>query len=72
MEQEKSFKLFVPPILNNTQVSAVKPQTSKRDGRCFQVNKNCYFKIYTASLQKLTSVLKSKDYLYFHLSTLKH
>ncbi|XP_066480771.1 synaptonemal complex protein 1 [Tiliqua scincoides] len=38
MEQEKSFKfkLFVPPRLNNTQVSAVKPQTNTGDGGFFQ------------------------------------
>ncbi|XP_063153448.1 synaptonemal complex protein 1 [Candoia aspera] len=38
MEEEKSFKfkLFVPPRLSNTQVSAVKPQTSTRDGGFFQ------------------------------------
>ncbi|XP_053106382.1 synaptonemal complex protein 1 isoform X4 [Hemicordylus capensis] len=38
MEQEKSFKfkLFVPPRLSNTQVSAVKPQTNTGDGGFFQ------------------------------------
>ncbi|KAJ6657973.1 hypothetical protein lerEdw1_001763 [Lerista edwardsae] len=38
MEQEKSlkFKLFVPPRLNNTQVSAVKPQINTGDGGFFQ------------------------------------
>uniref|UniRef100_A0A803TUR3 Uncharacterized protein n=1 Tax=Anolis carolinensis TaxID=28377 RepID=A0A803TUR3_ANOCA len=39
MEQEKSykFKLFLPPKLNNAQVSAVKPQTHTRDGEFYQV-----------------------------------
>ncbi|XP_072853240.2 synaptonemal complex protein 1 isoform X1 [Pogona vitticeps] len=38
MEQEKSFKfkLFVPPKPSNTQISAVKPQTNKRDEGFFQ------------------------------------
>ncbi|KAL8179190.1 UNVERIFIED_CONTAM: hypothetical protein K2H54_061400 [Gekko kuhli] len=38
MEQEKSFmfKLFVPPRLNNAQVSAVKPQKNTGDGEFFQ------------------------------------
>ncbi|XP_016848847.2 synaptonemal complex protein 1 isoform X2 [Anolis carolinensis] len=38
MEQEKSykFKLFLPPKLNNAQVSAVKPQTHTRDGEFYQ------------------------------------
>ncbi|KAH0618961.1 hypothetical protein JD844_018538 [Phrynosoma platyrhinos] len=38
MEQEKlfKFKLFVPPKLNNAQVSAVKPQTHTRDGEFYQ------------------------------------
>ncbi|XP_058032669.1 synaptonemal complex protein 1 [Ahaetulla prasina] len=37
-EEEKSFKfkLFVPPRLSNTQVSAVKPQSSTRDEGFFQ------------------------------------
>ncbi|KAM3840653.1 synaptonemal complex protein 1 [Vipera latastei] len=37
-KEEKSFKftLFVPPRLSNTQVSAVKPQTSTRDEGFFQ------------------------------------
>lgn len=39
MEQEKSFtfKLFVPPRMNNAQVSAVKPQKSTGDGEFIQV-----------------------------------
>ncbi|XP_067323164.1 synaptonemal complex protein 1 [Anolis sagrei] len=38
MEEEKSykFKLFLPPKLNNAQVSAVKPQTHTRDGEYYQ------------------------------------
>ncbi|XP_060088971.1 synaptonemal complex protein 1 [Heteronotia binoei] len=38
MEQEKSFtfKLFVPPRMNNAQVSAVKPQKSTGGGEFFQ------------------------------------
>ncbi|XP_042317989.1 synaptonemal complex protein 1 isoform X2 [Sceloporus undulatus] len=43
MEQDKlfKFKLFVPPKLNNAQVSAVKPQTHTRDEEFYQnFNKN--------------------------------
>ncbi|XP_062999823.1 synaptonemal complex protein 1 [Elgaria multicarinata webbii] len=37
MEQEKfKFKLFVPPRLRNTQVSAIKPQINTGDGGFFQ------------------------------------
>uniref|UniRef100_A0A8D0BBH0 Uncharacterized protein n=1 Tax=Salvator merianae TaxID=96440 RepID=A0A8D0BBH0_SALMN len=45
MEAEKpfKFKLFVPPRLSNTQVSAVKPQTNTRDGGHFQlIGSQCY------------------------------
>ncbi|XP_050810231.1 synaptonemal complex protein 1 [Gopherus flavomarginatus] len=40
MEKEKPFKLFVPPRLSSSQVSAVKPQASAReDGSCQVFNK---------------------------------
>uniref|UniRef100_A0A8C3RUA2 Uncharacterized protein n=1 Tax=Chelydra serpentina TaxID=8475 RepID=A0A8C3RUA2_CHESE len=38
MEKEKPFKLFVPPRLSSSQVSAVKPQASARDAGSCQVN----------------------------------
>uniref|UniRef100_A0A8C0G7U4 Uncharacterized protein n=1 Tax=Chelonoidis abingdonii TaxID=106734 RepID=A0A8C0G7U4_CHEAB len=37
MEKEKPFKLFVPPRLSSSQVSAVKPQASARDDGSCQV-----------------------------------
>ncbi|XP_039212840.1 synaptonemal complex protein 1 [Crotalus tigris] len=50
-EEEKSFKfkLFVPPRLSNTQVSAVKPQTSTRDEGFFQNFSNGTEEYYNSS-----------------------
>uniref|UniRef100_A0A8D2LAN6 Uncharacterized protein n=1 Tax=Varanus komodoensis TaxID=61221 RepID=A0A8D2LAN6_VARKO len=60
MEQEKSFKfkLFVPPRLSNTQISAVKPQTNTQDGDFFQVNIVTIFNKYIFIYYSNTSVLK--------------
>ncbi|KAH1170614.1 hypothetical protein KIL84_006232 [Mauremys mutica] len=41
MEKEKPFKLFVPPRLSSSQVSAVKPQASARDDGSCQVFNKC-------------------------------
>ncbi|KAM7169872.1 synaptonemal complex protein 1 [Macrochelys suwanniensis] len=41
MEKEKPFKLFVPPRLSSSQVSAVKPQASARDAGSCQVFNKC-------------------------------
>lgn len=40
MEKQKPFKLFVPPRLSSSQVSAVKPQTLGGDSNLFKVNLN--------------------------------
>lgn len=38
MEKQKPFKLFVPPRLSSSQVSAVKPQNLGGDSNFFKVN----------------------------------
>lgn len=38
MEKQKPFKLFVPPRLSSSQVSAVKPQTLGGDSSALKVN----------------------------------
>uniref|UniRef100_A0A452FBQ9 Synaptonemal complex protein 1 n=1 Tax=Capra hircus TaxID=9925 RepID=A0A452FBQ9_CAPHI len=44
MEKQKPFKLFVPPRLSSSQVSAVKPQTSGGDSNFFKSSVfNCYY-----------------------------
>ena len=43
MEKQKPFKLFVPPRLSISQVSAVKPQTSGGDSNFFKVNLHMNF-----------------------------
>lgn len=43
MEKQKPFKLFVPPRLSSSQVSAVKPQTSGGDSNFFKVNLHMNF-----------------------------
>ncbi|XP_061486587.1 synaptonemal complex protein 1 [Rhineura floridana] len=65
MEQEKSFKfkLFVPPRLSNTQISAVKPQTNTRDGGLFQdfskgTEDDCNLPFGVKSMSKHTEVIE--------------
>ncbi|XP_059942653.1 synaptonemal complex protein 1 isoform X2 [Mesoplodon densirostris] len=41
MEKQKPFKLFVPPRLSSSQVSAVKPQTLGRDSNFFKGFNKC-------------------------------
>uniref|UniRef100_A0A8D0ZZ65 Synaptonemal complex protein 1 n=1 Tax=Sus scrofa TaxID=9823 RepID=A0A8D0ZZ65_PIG len=41
MEKQKPFKLFVPPRLSNSQVSAVKPQTLGGDSKFFKGFNKC-------------------------------
>ncbi|XP_062962458.1 synaptonemal complex protein 1 isoform X2 [Cynocephalus volans] len=41
MEKQKPFKLFVPPRLSSSQVSAVKPQTLGRDSNFFKSFNKC-------------------------------
>lgn len=38
MEKQKPFKLFVPPRLSSSQVSAVKPQSLGGESNFFKVN----------------------------------
>ncbi|XP_013205335.1 synaptonemal complex protein 1 isoform X4 [Microtus ochrogaster] len=41
MEKQKPFKLFVPPLLSSSQVSAVKPQTVAGDSPYFKTVNKC-------------------------------
>ncbi|KAJ7331811.1 hypothetical protein JRQ81_013991 [Phrynocephalus forsythii] len=57
MEQEKSFKfkLFVPPKPSTTQISAVKPQTNRRDEGFFQNFNNRTEDVYNLPFEKRTT-----------------